>query len=138
MSLDMDLEMEELRDEDDKKSPPIFESPLKATPSRELQVSFQETKSSTPTPNKNNSDSIRRHFSSDDNNNNNSNNKHNDVVTWMSNASVQTKLSLLRAKTQSRLMDPPPVEMEKRSGRVPRLSQVRFGMLQKMNDDPFL
>ena len=40
MLLDMDLEMDELRDENNKKLPPVFESPLKATPSRELQVSF--------------------------------------------------------------------------------------------------
>ena len=58
MLLDMDWEMDELHDENDKKLPPVFESPLKATPSRELQVSFQETKSSTPTPNKNNNDSV--------------------------------------------------------------------------------
>ena len=36
MSLDMDLEMNELRDENDRKLPLIFESALKATPSREL------------------------------------------------------------------------------------------------------
>ena len=38
-------------------------------------------------------------------------------------------------------MDPPPAEMEKRSGRVPGSGQVRSGMLQKMeeeDDDPFL
>ena len=58
MSLDMDLEMEELRDENDRKLPPVSESSLKATASRELRVSFQETESSTPTPNKNNSDSV--------------------------------------------------------------------------------
>ena len=58
MSLDMDLEMDELRDENNRKLPPVFESPLKATPLRELQVLFQETKSSTPTPNKNNNDSV--------------------------------------------------------------------------------
>ena len=52
MSLDMDLEMDELCDENDRKLPPVFKSPLKATPSRELRVLFQETKSSTPTPNK--------------------------------------------------------------------------------------
>ena len=40
MLLDMDLEMDELRDENDKKLPPVSESPLKATPSRELTVSF--------------------------------------------------------------------------------------------------
>ena len=88
----MDLEMDELRDENDRKLPPVFKSPLKATPSRELQVSFQETKSSTPTPNKNNNDSVWHRFSSDDKNNNNNNNSsnnnnHNDVVTWTSNAS---------------------------------------------------
>ena len=32
-------------------------------------------------------------------------------------------------------MDPLPAEMEKRSGWVPRSSQVRFGMLQKMDDE---
>ena len=95
MSLDMDLEMDKLRDENDKKLPLVSKSPFKATPSRELRVSFQEIESSTPTPNKNNSDSVRRRFSNDDNNNNsnnnnyrNNNNNHNDMVVWTSNASV--------------------------------------------------
>ena len=141
MSLDMDLEMDELRHENDRKLPPVSESPLKATPSRELRVSFQESEFSNPS--KNNNDSVRRRFSSydDDNNNSNKNNYNNDGVTWTSNASVQRKSSLLRAKNRSRLMDPPPAEMEKRSGRVPRSGQVRSGMLQKMedeDDDPFL
>ena len=58
MALDMDLEMDELRNENDKKLPPVSESPFKATPSRELRVSFQEFESSTLTPNKNNSGSV--------------------------------------------------------------------------------
>ena len=41
----------------------------------------------------------------------------------------------MRAKTRLRLMDLPPAKMEKWSGRVPRSSQVRFGMLQKMDDE---
>ena len=136
MSLDMDLEMDKLHNENDRKLPLISKSPLKVTPSRELWVLFQETESSTPTPNKNNSDSVRHRFSNDDkNNNNNNNNNHNDVVAWTSNASVQRKLSLLRTKTQSRLLDPLPAEMEKWSGRVPRSGQVRSGMLQKMDDE---
>ena len=101
MSLDMDLEMDELRNENDKKLPLVSESPLKVTPSRELRVSFQEIESSTPTPNKNNSDSVWRRFSNDNNNNNSNNNNYNnnnDVVMWTSNATVQRKLSLLRAK----------------------------------------
>ncbi|KAK9987647.1 hypothetical protein SO802_027886 [Lithocarpus litseifolius] len=144
MSLDMDLEMDELCDENDRKLPPVSESPLKATLSRERRVSFQETESSTPTPNKNNNDSVRRRFSNDDKNNNNykyNNNNNNDAVTWTSNASVQRKSSLLRTKNRSRLMDPPPADMEKRSGRVPRSGQVRSGMLQRIDDeddDPFL
>ena len=94
MSLDMDLEMDKLRDENDRKLPLVSKSPFKATPSRELRVSFQEIESSTPTPNKNNSDSVRRRFSNDDNNNNSNNNNnhnnnnHNDMVEWTSNASV--------------------------------------------------
>ncbi|KAM3695723.1 hypothetical protein ACJW31_07G154800 [Castanea mollissima] len=107
MWLDMDLEMDELRVKNDRKLPPVSESPLKATPK------------------KNNGDSVRRRFSSDNDDDGD------DVVTWTSNAS-----SLLRSKTRSRLMDPPPAEMEKRSG------QVRSGMLQKIDDDedddPFL
>ncbi|KAM3743561.1 hypothetical protein ACB098_07G155100 [Castanea mollissima] len=127
MSLDMDLEMDELCVENDRKLPPVSESPLKATPSRE-----------TPTPNKNSNHSVRRRFSHDDNNNNyynNNNSNNNDAVTWTSNASVHRKSSLLRPKNRSRLMDPPPAEMEKRSG------QGRSGMLQKIDDeddDPFL
>ena len=147
MSLDMDLEMDELRDENDRELPPVSESPLKGTPSRERRVSFQETESPTPTPAtanniNNDNDSVRRRFSNDDNNNNN------DVVTCTANASVQRKSSLLRAKTRSRLMDPPPAEMEKPSGRIPKSGQIppksgqfRSGMLQKMedeDDDPFL
>ena len=146
MSLDMDLEMDELRDENDRELPPVSESPLKGTPSRERRVSFQETESPTPTlatanNNNNDNDSVRRRFSNDDNNNN-------DVVTCTANASVQRKSSLLRAKTRSRLMDPPPAEMEKPSGRIPKSGQIppksgqfRSGMLPKMedeDDDPFL
>ena len=70
----MDLEMDELRDENDRKLPPISESPLKATPLRELWVLFQEIESSTSTPNKNNNDLVHRRFSSNDNNNNSNNN----------------------------------------------------------------
>ena len=58
MSLDMDLEMDELHNENNRKLPPVSESPFKATPSRELRVSFQEIESSTLTPNKNNSGSV--------------------------------------------------------------------------------
>ncbi|KAM3695722.1 hypothetical protein ACJW31_07G154700 [Castanea mollissima] len=164
MSLDMDLEMDELCcDENDRKLPTVSESPLKTTPSRELRVSFQETESSTATPttaknnNNNNNDSVRRRFTNDNDIKNNSNNNNNDndsvrrrfnndndnidVVTCTANAPVQRKSSLLRAKTRSRLMDPPPAEMERRSGRVPKSGQFRSGMLQKMEDeedDPFL
>ncbi|XP_065638831.1 mechanosensitive ion channel protein 6-like [Quercus suber] len=147
MSLDMDLEMDELCNENDRQLRPVSESPHKATPSRELRVSFQESESSTPTltanNNNNNNDSVRRRFSNDDNNNSNNN----DVVTCTANASIQRKSSLLRAKTRSRLMDPPPAEMEKPSGRIPKSGQVpksgqfRSGMLPKMedeDDDPFL
>ncbi|KAF3966535.1 hypothetical protein CMV_009370 [Castanea mollissima] len=97
MSLDMDLDVDELHNENNRKLPLVSESPLKATPSRELRVSFQETESSTPTPNKNNSDSVRSRFSNGDNNNNNNNNNsssssnnnnNNDVVIWTLNASV--------------------------------------------------
>jgi hypothetical protein len=63
-----------------------------------------------------------------------------EVVRCTSNESFQRKSSLLRAKTRSRLMDPPD-EPDKRSGRVPNSGQLRSGMLAKAldddEDDPF-
>ncbi|GMY05368.1 mechanosensitive ion channel protein 6-like [Fagus crenata] len=130
-ALDMDLEMDELRNDNNNKNlPPVSESPVITASSRELKVSFQQPRASNAaaaeSTNANNNESVRRRFSHDDNQ---------EVVTCTSNASFQRKSSLLRAKTKSRLMDPPE-EVEKRSGpRVPKSGQLRSGFLPKMDDD---
>lgn len=143
-SLDMDLEMDELRQ--DARSPklaPVAESPGKN------KVSF--------TPNagvETSNDSVRRRHKepSMEEDQQASPQKAQqcrgggsailggEVVRCTSNASFRRKSSLLRAKTKSRLMDPPD-EPERRSDRVPKSGQLRSGLLGKAfdedEDDPF-
>ncbi|KAG4907395.1 hypothetical protein JHK86_055879 [Glycine max] len=165
MQLDMDLEMEELqREGDDGKLTPVDESPVTHRVSRELKVSFEE-----PTCNVNfleaQNDAVRRRHSKDspsiaefqrppqppqhDCRRSPSPSPAGDeeVVRCTSNASferslsMQRKSALLKAKTRSRLMDPPE-EPDRKSSRVLKSSQLLSGFLGKKNDeedeDPFL
>lgn len=160
MSLDMDLEMDELRH--DRNLPPLAESPMKAGTSKELKVSFQPAASDVPEIARN--ESVRRRFrdspveeARQSSSSSSSQRGQNDeeVVRCTSNAafeqtrevSFQNKSSLLRMKTKSRLMDPPE-EPDLRAGRVPKSGQIqksgqmRSGLLGKgledEEDDPFL
>jgi hypothetical protein len=153
MSLDMDLEMDELRN-----LPPVAESPMKATTqmSKELKVSFQPSNAGFEAA----TDAVRRRYKepSVDEEEGHRNQQQQqqrqsppqqaqqcgrgsgsgalggEVVRCTSNGSFQRKSSLLRAKTRSRLMDPPD-EPDKRSGRVPKSGQLRSGMVSKAMDD---
>ncbi|KAF5449034.1 hypothetical protein F2P56_029522 [Juglans regia] len=140
-SLDVDLEMDELRaDPRNPNLPPVSES-------KELKVSFQPSNAGVETAN----DSVRRRYkerSFDEGQQSSpqkcrgsgSGNSGDEVVRCTSNSSAQRKSSLLRAKTKSRLMEPPD-EPDRRSGRVPRSGQLRSGLLPKTldedEDDPF-
>ncbi|KAL6195389.1 hypothetical protein ACLB2K_031008 [Fragaria x ananassa] len=141
VSLDMDLEMDELQ------QPPLAESPMT---SRELKVSFQsQAPSDLPdTPNysvrRRNRDSV---VEEERRRNSRLSNGGADVVKCLSNKSFRREVSfhnnnksdLLRIKTRSRLMDPPEGYDD---GRVPRSGPMKSGMLGKGcdddDDDPFL
>ncbi|XP_004292641.1 PREDICTED: mechanosensitive ion channel protein 6-like [Fragaria vesca subsp. vesca] len=141
LSLDMDLEMDELRPHD---LPPVAESPRNSRTSREIKVSFQSPDAE--------SESVRRrHKDSADEERRRSSRLSNggaDVIRCTSNASFgrepsfQNRSDLLRLKTKSRLMDPPE-GWDEGPGRVPRSGLMRSGMLgrgggEDEEDDPFL
>lgn len=144
LSLDMDLEMDELRKQD---LPPLAESPRNSRMSKELKVSFQPPEPDLP---ESPTDSVRRRYkdSIEEERRRSSrlSNGGADVVRCTSNASFrrepsfQNKSDLLRLKTKSRLMDPPEGWDE---GRVPKSGPMRSGMLGRGggdddDDDPFL
>ncbi|KAL6209194.1 hypothetical protein ACLB2K_020137 [Fragaria x ananassa] len=141
LSLDMDLEMDELRPHD---LPPVAESPRNSRTSKEIKVSFQSLDAE--------SESVRRrHKDSVDEERRRSSQLSNggaDVIRCTSNASFrrepsfQNRSDLLRLKTKSRLMDPPE-GWEEGPGRVPRSGLMRSGMLgrgggEDEEDDPFV
>ncbi|KAL5984065.1 hypothetical protein ACLOJK_018167 [Asimina triloba] len=63
--------------------------------------------------------------------------KSGEVLRCTSNSSFHHTSSLLRTKTKSRLMDPPPKHGDdmKKSGAVMRSAQLRSGMLAKVDED---
>ncbi|KAE8646845.1 mechanosensitive ion channel protein 6 isoform X2 [Cucumis sativus] len=156
MSLDMDMEMLELPQD---KTPlsTVAESPMRRS-SRELKVSFESISEISE-----NDSMRRRHRDSPldeehrgqqprqcDRRAHGSNGEDDgaaEVLRCSSNSffqrdvSFQRKSSLLRAKTKSRLLDPPE-HQDRRSGRVPKSGQVRSGLISKAldeeDDDPFL
>lgn len=150
MSLDMDLEMDELRHE--RKLTPVAESPKSSFDrSKELKVSFQRTSSNDAEIGPN--ESVRRRYKDSpeedirQSQNGRGGSGNEDVVRCTSNAaferdaSFQSKSNLLRLKkTKSRLMDPPE-EPENRTGRVPKSGQVKSGLLgwplDDEEEDPF-
>ncbi|KAJ7967114.1 Mechanosensitive ion channel protein [Quillaja saponaria] len=150
MSLDMDLEMDELQQ--DRNLPPVAETPMNWV-SKELKVSFQQPATNVMEIG---NESMRRRYKEsqgDDEFQRQQQPQQNgqvgsgEVLRCTSNASFernvsfQRKSGLLRAKTRSRLMDPPE-EPDRRSGRIPKTGQLRSGMLGKggdeEEDDPFL
>lgn len=161
-TLDMDLEMEELQQ--DRIIPPLAESPLSQT-SKDLKVSFQQDSTESSS-----NDSIRRRYRDsrelqDEYKGQQSpwqqshHERHGsptisgvqndcaaEAARCTSNLSFQRELSfqrtshLLRAKTKSRLMDPPE-EPALLSGLIPKSGPLRSGFLGKgeeEDDDPFL
>ncbi|EHA8587648.1 mechanosensitive ion channel protein 6-like [Cocos nucifera] len=132
MALDMDLEMEEL------KKP-------SSNGSKELRVSFQDPSAENPSS----CLSYRSPSSSDDDDDHDSRRfktsptstardpAGGEVLRCTSNASFAAPSTILRAKTRSRLMDPPPpsavalaVDDDKKSDRFPRSGPLRSGILK--------
>ncbi|KAF3434773.1 hypothetical protein FNV43_RR21859 [Rhamnella rubrinervis] len=162
MTLDMDLEMDELRH--DRDLTPLAESPMNSGTSKELKVSFQPTASDVVESASN--ELVRRRFkdspdedviqssqqsqdcreSTNYRGKNGSAGSDNEVLRCTSNAafdrdvSFQKKSTLLRMKTKSRLIDPPE-EPDIRAGRLPKSGQVqksgqlRSGLLGKGLED---
>ncbi|XP_057966397.1 mechanosensitive ion channel protein 6-like isoform X2 [Malania oleifera] len=143
MSLDMDLEMDELR-RDSRGLPPVAESPgdnsrtvsfqTEIVPERKYKGSSDEDEDDDEDDDEERND--RRQGS-----NSPAENGDGEVLRCTSNSSFQNKSNLLRLKTRSRLMDPPE-QPDRKSGRVPKSSQLKSGILGKSmeeeEDDPFL
>ncbi|KAK2356071.1 mechanosensitive ion channel protein [Trifolium repens] len=162
MSLDMDLEMEELQNEGDSdgKLTPVEESPTMIQ--RELKVSFEEPASNVI---ESVNDPVRRRHSKDSPSmaefarppfppNHDRRRSPSpapagtdcEVIRCTSNGSfhpsfernlsMQRKSALLKTKTKSRLMDPPdePV-VDRRSGRVAKSGQLFSGFIGKKSDE---
>ncbi|KAM5562631.1 mechanosensitive ion channel protein 6-like [Rosa sericea] len=142
LSLDMDLEMDELRPQD---LPPLAESPRNSRTSREIKVSFQSFQSPASDFAAESESVRRRRKDSDDEERRRSSRLSDggaDVVRCSSNASFKSRSDLLRLKTRSRLMDPPE-GWDEGPGRVPKSGMMRSGMLGRgggddEEDDPFL
>ncbi|KAI6677536.1 hypothetical protein NL676_038332 [Syzygium grande] len=137
VSLDMDLEMEELRGDSNRRdSPPVADSPSALRLTRQSQdgsrVSFQQPISTGDGP----GTMQRRHKGSPSHggDGNSGGIREEEVVKCTSGGSFQLKSSLLRTKTRSRLMDPPEGP-DRRSGRVRRSGQLRSGMLGRAGDE---
>lgn len=156
MSLDMDLEMDELQNDGGGRLPPVEESPTIIQ--RELKVSFEEPTSNVIEMEMAN-DTVRRRHSKDSPSLGEfqrpphpqhferrrspspaGNGRDGEVLRCTSNASfernvsMQRKSTLLKTKTKSRLLDPPE-EPDRRSGRVARSGQIFSGFLGKKGDD---
>ncbi|KAF5443747.1 hypothetical protein F2P56_036282 [Juglans regia] len=145
MSLDMDLGMDELRpNHRNLNLPSVTESPEKPQMSKELNISNVGVEAADDNyvrhRNKEPSYDREQQPQSQQCRDGGSGDLGGEVVRCTSNASFQRKSSLSRAKTKSRLMDPPE-EPERRSERVPRSGQLRSGLLPKALDedeeDPF-
>nr|KYP69210.1 putative mscS family protein At1g78610 family [Cajanus cajan] len=131
MQLDMDLEMEELQhDADEGKLTPVEESPVTNRMSRELKRPphpplYDRRRSPSPSPA--NDCEVLRCTSN---------------ASFERNLSMQRKSALLKAKTRSRLIDPPEDQPDRKSGRVLKSGQLLSGFLGKKgdddDDDPFL
>ncbi|KAI4350243.1 hypothetical protein L6164_004716 [Bauhinia variegata] len=160
MSLDMDLDMDELKL--NRNLPPVDESPvmspMKNLASKDVKVSFEEPDSSVLEVA---NESVRRRHNKDgqgdqefsrpphppQHDRRQANDGDGEVLRCTSNRSYERnnstprKSTLLRNKTKSRLHDPPE-EQDRRSGRLQRSGQLFSGMLGKKGDDdeadPFL
>ncbi|XP_020539295.1 mechanosensitive ion channel protein 8 isoform X2 [Jatropha curcas] len=136
ISLDIDMDMDEIRRElHDRNLPPFPESP-KNTPSREIRVSFSPSLSNLDSP----IESVRRRYKDLQENNNKDDpamqsqqqqQRLEEVLHCTSNKSFRTQTSRLsRLKTKSRLIDPPPDEIGMVSVRFPPKSgQLKSGII---------
>ncbi|XP_027366261.1 mechanosensitive ion channel protein 6-like isoform X2 [Abrus precatorius] len=119
MSLDMDLEMEELQNDGSGKLTPVEESPMTH------QEGTARTRRRSRTGNGGDGEVVRCTSN----------------ASFERNLSMQRKSALLKVKTRSRLMDPPE-EPDKKSSRVLKSGQLLSGFLGKKGDDeeedPFL
>ncbi|EEF41093.1 conserved hypothetical protein [Ricinus communis] len=149
ISLDMELEMDELRRElHDRNLPPFPESPLDSSInlSKEIRVSFDPSLSGGV---EGSSESIRRRYKDlqegkddmlfSDTHRHNQQSSPDEVLRCTSSASfrVQPSSKISRLKTKSRLLDPPPEERGRISGRLPTKSgPLKSGLLGRaMGDD---
>lgn len=162
VSLDMDLEMDELRHDRNSKLPTVPENSgdnRSVFMSKELKVSFQPPDTNVvengPDSNgrkyKESSDEeeyqqFQRHkqdqqYRKSSNLAGGGDGGDGEVLKCTSNSNFQRKSSLLRTKTKSRLMDPPD-QPDRKSGRIGKSGQLRSGLLAKAmddeDDDPFL
>ncbi|KAL2323973.1 hypothetical protein Fmac_023031 [Flemingia macrophylla] len=147
------MEMEDFHRRNPDDAARFQESPVTNQTSRELKVSFDE-----PPFNAIQEDHVRRRHSitrdsspvsaSEFRHPSASPANHSEVLRCTSNASfernlsMQRKSSLSKAKTRSRLMDPPQDQPDRKSGRVLKSGQLLSGFLGKKGDeeedDPFL
>ncbi|KAJ0969820.1 hypothetical protein J5N97_022697 [Dioscorea zingiberensis] len=122
-SLDIDLEMEEIKKPN-------------ANASRELRVSFRD-----PSRVSSSSEEDVKAGSSSNHSRDASDGGEAEVLRCTGNSSFRRTSTLLRAKTRSRLMDPPPAESMRKSGWIPKSGQLKSGMLGRPeddDDDPFI
>ncbi|XP_048128962.1 mechanosensitive ion channel protein 6-like [Rhodamnia argentea] len=139
VSLDMDLEMDELRqearnnDSSNRHVPLVSESLANPTRSRDLKVSFDQLSGSLADPQPE-TPRLGRHRDKSSPISGDEEEDGHEVLICSSNASLQRRQSLLRTKTRSRLMDPPE-EPERRSGRIPKSGQFRSGLISLRGDD---
>ncbi|KAI4367377.1 hypothetical protein MLD38_023120 [Melastoma candidum] len=141
VSLDMDFEMDDLRQpENHRRMHPVAESAgsqPRNNRSRDMRVSFDQASFKS-----NNLGSAEIDDSGGGGGGEEKDGKYADegVVKCSSNAAFQRRSTLLRAKTRSRLMDPPE-DQEQWSGRVPKSGAIpksgpmKSGMLSKGGDD---
>ncbi|KAJ0969830.1 hypothetical protein J5N97_022707 [Dioscorea zingiberensis] len=122
-SLDIDLEMEEIKKPN-------------ANASRELRVSFRDSSRVSSS-----SEEDVKAASSSNHSRDASDGGEAEVLRCTGNSSFRRTSTLLRAKTRSRLMDPPPAESMRKSGWIPKSGQLKSGMLGRPeddDDDPFI
>lgn len=145
-SLDMDMEMEELRDE--KSKLPMPESNMDPMmSSREMKVSFQPQ---TTGADEMRSETVRRSYidkegsdkdgsDEDDIKRDNCDNPDGEVLMCTSNMEFQRKSTLLRNKTKSRLADRTEYVMKSglvpKSGLLPKSGMLKSGLLGKSEED---
>lgn len=130
ISLDMDMEMNEFRNESHERNlPPFPESPLTRRFSKEMmRVSFEPSISSGMDVA---AESVRRRYRDE-----NQQQKQEEILKCTSNSSFKRQNNTLTTlKTKSRLLDPEPVELERMSGKIPKSEALKSGMMRGADED---